>query len=46
MILSGLLFIALMLSLYGNWVLFVQREEAMKELSDQKWATERARKNK
>lgn len=37
---------ALIVSLWGNWVLFVQREEAMKELSDQKWATERARKNK
>lgn len=37
---------ALIVSLWGNWTLFVQREEAMKELSDQKWATERARKNK
>ena len=46
MILSGLLFIALMLSLYGNWVLFCQREDAMRDLRAQEWATEHARNNK
>jgi len=45
-VISLILLGALIVSLWGNWVLFVQREEAMKELSDQKWATERARKNK
>jgi len=45
-VISLILFGALIVSLWGNWVLFVQREEAMKDLADQRWATERARNNK
>lgn len=43
---SWILFIALIVSLWGNWTLFCQREEAMKDLRNQEWATERARNNK
>lgn len=42
-VLSIILSLALIVSLWGNWTLFCQREEAMKELTDQKWANIHAR---
>lgn len=44
-ILNGILFIALCLSLWGNWTLFCQREELSKDLADEIWNQEWTRKH-